>query len=79
MVEYGYYTEPSKKEMRSNKSLKGEDKMGCTNQKKLRFYDLKNKKSFETSSYKIVVKNHRRFAVAESPSGIPSWRILGKA
>jgi hypothetical protein len=45
----------------------------------LKFYDLKGKKSFTTSEYKVVVKKGRRFAVATSPSGIPSWRILGKA
>ena len=50
----------------------------------LKFYDLKGKKSFTTSEYKIVIKtdkkgNKRRFAVATSPSGIPSWRVLGKA
>lgn len=45
----------------------------------LTFYDLKSKKRFATSSYKIVVKNGRRFAVAKAPSGIESWRILGKS
>lgn len=45
----------------------------------LKFYDLKRKKSFKTASYKIVVKKGRRFAVAKAPSGIPSYRIMGKA
>jgi len=44
----------------------------------LNFYDLKGKKKFTTSKYKIVVKNGRRFAVADAPSGIKSWRIIGK-
>jgi hypothetical protein len=46
---------------------------------KLSFYDLKSKKKFNTDKYKIVTKKGRRFAVATAPSGIPSWRILGKA
>lgn len=44
----------------------------------LKFYDLKKKKSFTTSSYKIVKKGNRRFAVAKAPSGIDSWRIIGR-
>ena len=47
----------------------------------LSFYDLKAKKKFKSSNYKIVTKkvngNSRRFAVAKAPSGIMSWRILG--
>ncbi len=46
---------------------------------KLKFYDLKGKKSFHTDKYKIVTKSGRRFAVAKAPSGIESWRIVGKA
>jgi len=45
---------------------------------KLSFYDLRAKKKFTTSNYKIVVKKGRRFAVADAPSGIKSWRIMGK-
>ncbi len=44
----------------------------------LKFYDLKAKKSFKTPTYTTKVKSGRRFAVAKAPSGIPSWRILGK-
>ena len=44
----------------------------------LSFYDLKSKKKFSTDEYKIVVKGKRRFAVSDAPSGIKSWRILGK-
>lgn len=54
-------------------------KMACGNQKALSFFDLKKKKKFTTSKYKIVNKGKRRFAVATAPSGIASWRILGKA
>ena len=46
---------------------------------KLKFYDLKKRKSFSTDKYKIVTKKNRRFAVADAPSGIKSWRIVGKA
>jgi hypothetical protein len=45
---------------------------------KIKFYDLKAKKSFTTDKYKVVVKKGKRFAVAKAPSGIDSWRILGK-
>ncbi len=48
--------------------------------KKLKFYDLKKRKSFFSSNYKIVTKlvrgKKRNFAVAKSPSGIESWRII---
>lgn len=49
--------------------------------KQLKFYDVKAKKSFKSSSYKIVKKKvrgkTRRFAVANSPhSDISGWRIL---
>ena len=46
----------------------------------LKFYDLKAKKSFTTDKYKIVTKKvngrNRNFAVADTPSGIKSWRVL---
>jgi hypothetical protein len=45
---------------------------------KIKFYDLKAKKSFTTDKYKVVVKKGKRFAVAKAPSGIDSWRLLGK-
>lgn len=44
----------------------------------LNFYDLKAKKKFTTSNYKIIVKSNRRFAVATAPSGAQSYRIVGK-
>jgi hypothetical protein len=46
---------------------------------KLSFYDVKAKKKFDASEYKVVEKNGRRFAVAKAPSGIDAYRILGKA
>ena len=47
--------------------------------KTLKFYDVKGKKSFTTSKYVIKKKGKRKFAVADAPSGIKAWRILGKA
>ena len=44
----------------------------------LQFYDLKAKKKFTSNMYKVVVKSGRRFAVCKAPSGIDSYRILGK-
>lgn len=46
---------------------------------KLKFYDVKGKKSFMSDKYEIKTKNNRRFAVAKAPSGIMAWRILGMA
>ena len=45
---------------------------------KLNFYDLKTKKKFTSDKYEIVNKSGRRFAVTDAPSGIKSWRIVGK-
>jgi hypothetical protein len=47
--------------------------------KELSFYDLKAKKKFKSKNYKYVVKKGRRFAVCKAPSGIQSYRIVGKA
>jgi hypothetical protein len=48
----------------------------------LSFWDLKGKKKFNSTDYKIVSKsvkgNTRKFAVALAPSGIQSWRIVSK-
>lgn len=46
---------------------------------KLKFYDLRGKRSFVTDKYKVVVKKGRRFAVAKAPSGALAYRILGGA
>jgi len=45
---------------------------------KLKFYDLKGKKSFSTDKYKMVSKSGRKFAVATTPSGGKAWRLQGK-
>lgn len=45
---------------------------------KLSFFDLKSKKKFTSSNYKLVTKSGRHFAVAKAPSGVQSWRIVGK-
>lgn len=44
----------------------------------LSFYDMKSKKKFTTDKYKIIVKKGRRFAVAKAPSGVDSYRIVGR-
>lgn len=45
----------------------------------LEFFDVKSKKKFKTSSYKIVDKGGRMFAVAKSPSGSHEcWRVVSK-
>lgn len=45
---------------------------------KLKFYDLKTKKVFHTDKYKIEMKGGRKFAIASSPSGHKSMRIVSK-
>ena len=44
----------------------------------LKFYDMKAKKSFMSNKYKIITKKNRKFAVAKAPSGVDSYRIVGK-
>ena len=46
--------------------------------KKMKFYDLKGRKSFMSSNYKSVTKGKTKFIVAKAPSGIKSWRIVGR-
>jgi len=49
---------------------------------KLKFYDLKSRKNFETDKFRITSKRTKRgvtyFAVTISPSGVESWRIVSK-
>lgn len=46
---------------------------------KLKFVDLKTKKSFLTEDYEITkTKKGRRMAVATAPSGIKSSRFVAK-
>ena len=44
----------------------------------LQFYDVKGRRKFKTDKYKIVTKKGRKYAIANAPSGIKAWRILGK-
>lgn len=47
--------------------------------KTLSFYDVKTKKKFNSSNYRLVTKNKRTFAVTKSPSGSHEcWRVVGK-
>ena len=46
--------------------------------KTLKFWDIKAKKPFNASKYNIVPKGGRRFAVTTAPSGIKSYRVIGK-
>lgn len=50
--------------------------------KKLNFYDLKRKKSFQTDKYELDFKKTPRgiryFAIAITPSGRKSHRIVSK-
>jgi hypothetical protein len=54
-----------------------------TKKQKLKFYDVKAKRAFETDGYEVVEKETARgvmlFAVATSPyTGIKVYRLLGK-
>jgi len=42
----------------------------------LKFFDLKNKKSFSTDKFSIETKNGRRRAIAISPKGVTASRFL---
>lgn len=45
----------------------------------LQFYDVKSKKKFKTTDYKIVKKGNRNFAVTKSQSGDHEcWRVISK-
>lgn len=45
---------------------------------KLKFYDLKGRRTFTSSNYKLKTKGKTKFAVTRAPSGIQSWRIIGR-
>ena len=45
---------------------------------RLKFRDMRARKSFETDKFTIVTRSGRRFAVATAPSGVKSFRIVGK-
>lgn len=57
------------------KTLSGKNKKKAN--KVLSFYDVKAKESFKTSDYKIKRIKGRKFAIARSPSGNKSFRIMG--
>lgn len=42
----------------------------------LTFLDMRTKKKFTSSKYKILLKKGRKFAVADAPSGCKAWRIM---
>lgn len=43
------------------------------------FYDVKTKKKFKTTDYRIEEKKGRFFAVAKSPEGTHEcWRVVSK-
>ena len=43
------------------------------------FFDVKTKKKFKTSEYRLVQKKGRNFAVAKSPAGTHEcWRVISK-
>jgi len=45
----------------------------------IEFYDVKSKKKFKTSNFRIVNKKGRFFAVTKSPSGdYECWRVVSK-
>ena len=45
---------------------------------KLKFFDLKEKKSFTTDKFTVKSIKGRRFAMATSPAGTKASRIVGK-
>ena len=49
---------------------------------KLKFYDLKKRKSFNSDKYKLTSKRTKSgmkyFAVTQAPSKTESWRIVSK-
>ena len=49
---------------------------------KLKFYDLRKRKSFMTDKFRLTSKRTKRgmtyFAVAKAPSGVETWRIVSK-
>ncbi len=49
---------------------------------KIKFYDVKGKKSFMSNKFVLKVKKTKKrttyFAVASAPSGIKAWRIISK-
>ena len=45
----------------------------------IEFFDVKTKKKFKTSNFKIVQKKGRFFAVTKSPTGsYECWKVVSK-
>lgn len=45
----------------------------------MEFFDVKSKKKFKASEFRIVEKKGRFFAVAKSPTGTHEcWRVVSK-
>lgn len=45
----------------------------------IEFFDVKTKKKFKTSSFRLVQKKGRNFVVAKSPSGPHEcWKVVSK-
>ena len=45
----------------------------------IEFFDVKSKKKFKTTDYRIVNKGGRMFAVTKSPTGsYECWRVVSK-
>lgn len=52
--------------------------MVVINKAKLKFYDVKSKKKWIPTKYRIEIRNKRRFGVAKNPkTGVSCWRVLG--
>lgn len=70
---------PVKKAVKKKVAKKPVKKVAKKTKEEISFYDVKTKKRFKTDKYTIKVRAGRRFAVAKSPAGTSSWRILGAA
>ena len=46
---------------------------------RLKFYDVRSRSKFSSSDYKHVTRGKTKFAVANSPKGNESWRIVGRS
>jgi hypothetical protein len=45
----------------------------------MEFFDVKSKKKFKATEYRLVEKSGRNFIVAKAPSGSHEcWRVVGK-
>jgi hypothetical protein len=65
------------KVMALEKLVSGKTKI--VEKKELEFYDVKAKQKFTTKDYVIKNIKGRKFAIAKSPSGSKSYRIIGSS